>query len=207
MWSTAIGLSFGQRQDVEAQQRALIRSVAHADARLAIKVVTDPFFVLFGDSNEGSETELIPAHALDTQSLAAVGRIDVRSAWQDSPPVTPGEDLSLRTSGWWTILKEHADRGAARIDRVLQIYSTYLDADTIRLLSRLRSTEFLIMRLQLIDEFVASNRHVHFLPFPFPGRQLGEHSPYDYGYQEFWSIVRDLDRTLERDPARLKRRL
>ncbi len=181
--------------DTAARQRRKLRSIADGEVRLAIKQVTWPFFTLFGDDTEDAQLELVPNHIEDADRLAAVVKVDIRS----KDRAFPGGTFDVP---WAEILKDNADRGIARIDRALQIYAAYLDPGVIESLSDLRSSEFLVLRLGRLDEYVEMNTDVQFISFPFPGAKGGES-----GYGSFWNIVRVLDELLAKDPDRLTRRL
>ncbi len=185
--------------DSATRQRQRLREVAHAEVRLAIKQVTFPFFTLFGDDTEEAMLDLSPEHIEDPERLSRVLAIDIRS--KDRP--FPGGTFDIP---WSQILKMNADRGADRIDRALQIYAAYLEAEVIELLSDFRTSEFLVLRLQGLDELVEMNTRVKLLRFPFPGSRKGETLGM-FGYQGFWRTVLELDQTLAKDPARLRRRL
>jgi hypothetical protein len=162
--------------------------------RLAISQITWPFFTLFGDDAKETILELVPAHIEDPDRLATVMRVDIRS--KDRP--FPGGTFDV---SWAGVLKMNADHGVARIDRAMQIYAAYLEPSVLEALSELRTSEFLVLRLQRLDEHVEVNRKVAFLEFPFPGR--GPES----GFRQFWAVIRKLDGSLQKDPARLRRRL
>lgn len=182
--------------NIKAQQYQHIQEIAHAEVRLAVRQITWPFFTLFGDDTEGTELELVPENIQDSDKLAAVMRIDIRSKDRAFPGGT--FDIS-----WAEVLELNANRGAERGDRVLQIYAVYLEPQILELLSELRTSEFLVLRLQRLNEHVESNTHVEFLTFPFPGYR----DDYDFGFGKFWTLVQELDNLFVKDPTRLRRRL
>lgn len=185
--------------DLQSRQYQHIKAIAHAEVRLALRQITWPFFSLFGDSSEESYLELVPPHVEDRDTLASVMRIELRSK-------DPGLSRATHDVTWAEFLKLNADLGAARIDRALQIYVTYLGPLILEALSELRTSEFLY-RLQSLDETVEVNTAVEFLEFPFPGGSYGENSPPAHGYRQFWTMLRRVDKLLVKDPARLRRRL
>jgi hypothetical protein len=186
--------------DIGARQHKHLQDIAHAEVRLALRQITWPFFALFGDETEASEFQLVPPHIEDAERLASVMRIQVRSKDR-------GLSGSTFDEPWADVLKGNADQGAARIDRALQIYATYLDPPVLEALSELRTSEFLVLRLQRLDEDVKMNTHVAFLEFPFPSPPSTPHHGMDFGFGQFWDMIRRLDELLLRDPARLRRRL
>ena len=194
-------LTWRQHRDLDLQrrQRDQVRAIAHAETRLAVGQITWPFFSLFGDESEESFLQLAPPHIEDAERLTKVMQIEVRSQ-------TPG--LSGGTFGisWAEVLKRNADSGAARIDRVMQIYAAYLEPEVLEALSELRTCEFLVLRLQRLDEHVEENAQIAFLHFPFPSPpEINDR--FGSGFLSFWTIVRRLDQRLLREPARLRRRL
>jgi hypothetical protein len=148
-----------RRQTVQRDQ---LRAIADAEVRLALSQITWPFFTLFGDDSEEAVLALAPAHIEDPSRLATVMRVDIRS--KDRP--FPGGTFDV---SWAEVLKMNADRGAARIDRAMQIYAGYLEPSVLEALSELRTSEFLVLRLQRLDEYVEMNREVALLEFPFSG--------------------------------------
>jgi hypothetical protein len=73
-------------------------------------------------------------------------------------------------------------------------------------LSELRTSEFLVLRLRGLDDYVNMKKEAKVLGFHFvdpPSMQ--DHM--DTGYKPFWDIVTSLDSVLERDDAKLERRL
>lgn len=46
----------------QTTQRGQLRRTAHAEVRLALRQVTWPFFLLFGDDSEEAEFQLVPEH-------------------------------------------------------------------------------------------------------------------------------------------------
>ena len=122
-------------------------------------------------------------------------KIEVRSK-------TPALSGSTFDVPWAEVLKQNADRGAARVDRALQVYSAHLEPQILNLLFELRTSEFLA-RLQRLDEHVEMNTHVKFLDFPFVNAPDMSDC---FGYGQFWATIRQLDRLLERDANRLRRR-
>jgi hypothetical protein len=184
----------------QTQQRKRIEEIAHAEIRLAIKQITAPFFSLFGDSNKESVFEIIPERIEDSDSMAAVLRVELRSN-------NPGELMSGHFEETWDkVLKMNADHGAERIDRAMQIYGTYLEPSVLESLYDIRTSEFLVLRLQRLDELVEMNTKVEFLSFPFPNFQKGD-DLHAWGYGKFWKTVRILDDLLVKDEERLHRRM
>ena len=100
----------------------------------------------------------------------------------------------------------NADHGVERIDRAMQIYGAYLEPSVLELLYDLRTSEFLVLRLQRLDELIEMNTQVEFLSFPFPGSRKGEDFT-SYGFGKFWTTIRALDGLLAKDPIRLQRRM
>jgi hypothetical protein len=177
--------------DFHTSQQEHLRRIAHTEIRLALRETIGPFFNLFGDDTKESQSLLVPAHIEDPDRLKAVMRIDVRSK---SP-----FDEGYGPLSWDRVLKEAADRGAARIDRVMQIYASYLEPDVLEALSDIRNSEFLVLRLQGLDTDVEINKNLKFLYFPFVNV---------LGFGEFWKTMRKLDnKLLFSDPDRLRRRM
>jgi hypothetical protein len=174
--------------DFQVHQRSRIQAIAHAELRQALRQITWPFFDLFGDRKDGSEMLLVPPHIEDPDRLAAVMRIEVRS----EDPALSGSTFE---QPWANVLEENANRGAAQIDRAMQIYATYLEPQVLEVLFELRKSEFLVIRLQTLVENVKMNAHVKFLQFPFPSR-LGTDDPISSGYGPFWEMIRKLDKML-----------
>lgn len=186
--------------ELQTEQRKRIEQIAHSEIRLAIKQITGPFFSLFGDSSEESIFEIIPEHIEDPDRMAAVLRIELRSN-------NPGELMSgYFEETWDKVLKMNADHGAERIDRAMQIYGTYLEPSVLESIYEIRTSEFLVLRLQRLDELVETNTKVEFLSFPFPNFEKGE-DLYTWGYGKFWKMVRILDGLLVKDKERLHRRM
>ncbi|MGH8005490.1 MAG: hypothetical protein ACREQ3_00585 [Candidatus Binatia bacterium] len=119
--------------------------------------------------------------------------IDIRSKDRAFPGGT--FDVS-----WAEVLKLNADSGTVRLDRAMQIYASYLALPVMEALSEVRTSEFLF-RLQRLDEHVEMNTQVAHLEFPFDGRR-GE-----FGFGQFWAMVRKLDGLLTKDLKRLRRRM
>jgi hypothetical protein len=179
---------------VKKGQLEEIKKIAHSEIRLGLRQITWVFFTLFGSENEDSWLELVPPNVDDPETLNSVLKVDLRS----------NERVHYGTFNepWFEILKLNSDKGALKIDRALQIYASYLEPEVLYELSEVRTCEFLVLRLQRLDQHVSDNKQVQFLTFPFPGNRDG-----DYGYEKFWQHIRRLDELLEKEPARLKRRL
>jgi hypothetical protein len=180
----------------QVQQREHLRKISHAEARLALREITSPFFILFGDDTEGTMLDLVPQHIEDPDKLGSVMRIDVRSN-------SPFDDGSGPVP-WNRVLKGNADRGASRIDRVMQIYAAYLEPEVLEALSELRTSEFLVLRLQSLDMHLAANQRLKFLEFPFVNAPDMSDC---WGFGGFWKMMREVDRVLIKDPERLRWRL
>src|SRR5215469_9220213 len=114
LWLTKTNQKERHRQ---LRQREHLRKISHAEARLALRGITYPFFTLFGDDSSEAELLLVPQHIEDRGKLTSVMAIDVRS---NSP-----FDAGSGNVPWYKLLKEVADRGASRLDRVMQIYAAY----------------------------------------------------------------------------------
>ena len=71
-----------------------------------------------------------------------------------------------------------------------------------RLCLGLRTSEFLVLRLQPLD--VNVNQHLKFLEFPFVNAPDMSDC---WGVGRFWKMMRELDQLLDRDPDCLRRRL
>ena len=180
--------------DAQASQRRHLREIADAEVRLALKQITWPFFTLFGDDTEESMHELVPEHIQDATRLTAVVGVDIRSKDRAFPGGTTF-DIS-----WAEVLKLNADSGTVRLDRAMQIYAGYLAPPVMEALSEVRTSEFLF-RLQRLDEHVEKNTQVAHLEFPFV------RGPWEFGFGQFWEMVRKLDGTLTKDLKRLRRRM
>jgi hypothetical protein len=180
----------------QQRQREIIRSVADTELRLAIRTITQWFFFLVDDDNEATRFALAPPHILDAQKVQNAEEIDIRTSPSFVSPAT----------SWAALLKTSADRGSQEITQTLQIYAPYIDPEALALLSELRTSEFLNLRLRTIDDYVETNKNVKTLHFDFidpPG--MLDHR--DTGYAKFWQIVIRLDQILKRDDAKLERRL
>ncbi len=180
---------------VKKEQLEEIKKIAHSEIRLGLRQITWVFFTLFGAENEDSWLELIPPNVDDPETLDAVLKVDLRSKDRAFHGGTFGIP-------WFEVLKLNSDKGALKIDRALQIYASYLEPEVLYELSELRTSEFLVLRLQGLDEHVSDNKDVKFITFPFPGNRMG-----DCGYEKFWQHIRKLDKLLVKEPVRLKRRL
>lgn len=185
-----------QLLEAQARQRATLRSVAHAELRLALHSITQWFFLLLGDDGPHARFALVPAHVFDMKSVQEAQTVDIRKPLAIfSPPTT-----------WAELLQTSADRGSQQLTQVLQIYAPYLEPDVLALLSELRTSDFLVLRLRGLRDHVEMNKHVQTLGFHFvdpPG--MRDHL--DTGWDRFWKIMVQLDRLLERDTKRLERRL
>jgi len=188
-----------RQKDLERQtsQRDHLRRIAHADVWLALRQITWPFFSLFGDEANESDLQLVPPHIEDPSRLASVMKIDIRSK-------THGLSGSTFDVSWAEVLEENAARGAARIDRAMQIYAAYLEPEILEALSELQTSEFLVLRLHRLAEFVQTNTHVGFLEFPFVNAPDISDC---FGFGQFWKIIRKLDQLLSKDPDRIRRGL
>jgi hypothetical protein len=195
---SGVALTWRSQQIIESQarQRAILRSVAHAEVRLSLQTITGWFFELLGDDRPEARFTLVPAQVFDTKSVQAAQTIDIRKPLTIfSPPTT-----------WAELLQTSADRGSQQLTQALQIYAPYLEPEVLALLSELRTSEFLVMRLRGLRDHVDMNKHVERLGFHFvdpPG--MLDHM--DTGWERFWRIVARLDALLERDTTRLARRL
>jgi hypothetical protein len=179
--------------DYQARQREKLRSISHAEVALALREMTVPFYFL--SAPDYAETEpslnLVPSLLDDPARYAEVMKIDIRSNAYD-------------TTTWAEYLQGKAKSGAARLERILQIYAAYIEPHTLEALSELRTSEFLY-RLQTLAEHVSDNTHVELLHLPFP-RHLGQEER-DFGFGQFWELVRRLERLLDRaDPVLIQRR-
>ena len=152
--------------------------------------------MLVGDDGPNARFELVPPHILDMERVQAAQKIDIRK------PMT----LFSPPTNWADLLQSSATRGSEQLTQALQIYASYLDAETLALLSDLRTSDFLVLRLRNLKDYVDMNNHVETLTFHFidpPG--MLDHM--DTGYERFWRILMRLDQVLERDKAKLERRL
>lgn len=182
--------------EVQATQRRAVRSAAHAEIRLALHTLTRWFFLLLGDDGPNARFALVPPHVFDGPRLREAQRIDIRRPLTIfAPPTT-----------WAELLKSSADRGSEQLTQSLQIYAAYLDPETLSLLSDFRTSDFLVLRLRGLDDYVQMNQHVDTLGFHFVDPP-GMHDRMDTGYDRFWRLVARLDTLLEKDTTRLARRL
>jgi hypothetical protein len=182
----------------QESQRKTVASIAHAELRLALRRLTGPFLEIFGD--DWSEFTLVPKQAMDGQARSRVAETDLRA----QGPYTRTDDSK---PAWWQIFQEAASQAAARIDRVLQIYATYLDAESLGLISELRSSQFLADRLLRLDDLVELNRTLKTpLHFRYVESQGGDQRDM-FGYEDFWRLLTALDARLDRDERRLRHRV
>lgn len=185
-----------RESDRKVRQQEHLRKISHAEARLALRQITYPFFTLFGDDSSEAELDLVPKHVKDRKTLGSVMRIDVRS--------TSPFDHGYGPLPWHRLLKSQADLGALRLDRVMQIYAAYLEPEVLEALSELRTSEFLVVRLQSLDVHVNVNQQLKLVEFPFVNApDLSD----CWGFGQFWQKMADLDGLLYKDPDRLRRRL
>lgn len=84
---------------------------------------------------------------------------------------------------------------------MLQIYAAYLDSEVLALLSELRTSEFLVWRLQRLKEHVDNNIHVR---GPILFHYVEPNPSHPWGYEQFWSLILALDRKLLKDTDRLR---
>lgn len=180
----------------QERQRKVLRSIADKEVRLALHTLTQWFFRLVGDDGPEARFVLAPPHVLDRDRVLKAQEIDIRR---------PMEIFSPATS-WAELLESSTNRGSQQLTQALQIYAPYLDPDALELISELRTSEFLVLRLGRLQEFVEDNKSVKALHFHFinpPG--MVDHM--DTGYERFWRIVIRLDKVLDLDNAKLERRL
>jgi hypothetical protein len=184
-----------QALEVQERQRKVVRSVADTEIRLALHTLTGWFFMLVGDDGLDARFALVPPHILDMQRVRAAQEIDIRK---------PLEIFSPATS-WAELLESSATRGSQQLTQALQIYAPYLDPETLALLSELRTSDFLVLRLRGLSDYVSMNKNVTTLGFHFVD-PLGMLDHMDTGYERFWEIVARLDKVLELDQNKLERR-
>jgi hypothetical protein len=189
-------LTHKRQRDAETQesQRKRLRETAYVELRLGLRSITFPFFDLFEDRSQETRFSLVPSKIHDSAAIEVVSKMNVRS-------------MSLYDPGtgrlpWYRVLKDAAERGSARVDRATQIYAAYMEAEVLELLSQLMTSEFLVVRLQGIQNWVEGNKDVDVLRLrlldgPDEGR----------GYREFWEVLRKLDLRLGVNVPRLEWRL
>ncbi len=182
--------------EAQANQRKILRSVADAEARLALHTITGCFFLLLGDDGPNARFALVPPHVFDSKRIQAAQSIEIREPLQIFFPPT----------SWAELLKSSADRGSQQLTQALQIYAPYLDPEVLALLSELRTSDFLVLRLRGLDDYVSANKEVKKLCFYFVDPP-GMHDHMDTGYDRFWKIVLRLDMILEKDETRLEHRV
>jgi hypothetical protein len=141
----------------QEQQRKVLRSVADTEIRLALHTITGWFFMLVGDDGPEAQFALVPPHILDMQRVQAAQEIDIRKPLANMDPPT----------SWAQLLESSATRGSEQLTQALQIYASYLDPETLALLSELRTSDFLVMRLRGLSDFVSMNKHIEMLHFYF----------------------------------------
>ncbi len=180
----------------QERQRKVLRSIADTEVRLALRTLTGWFFMLVGDDGPEARFILAPPHILDRDKILAAQEIDIRK---------PMEIFSPATS-WIELLESSTTRGSQQLTQALQIYAPYLDPGTLELISELRTSEFLILRLGGLRDYANINKDVKELHFHFidPPGMLDR---MDTGYERFWKIVMRLDNILELDRNKLERRL
>jgi hypothetical protein len=181
----------------QESQRARVVSAAHAELRLAIRHLSGLFLEVFGD--EWSEFSLVPKQVLSRNDRMRVAETDLRAPG----PYSRGDGIY---PAWWQLFQDAASESAARIDRALQIYATYLDSECLALISDLRTSEFFAFRLLKLGEHIEMNKEAKGA-IRFVYVEDRDVDPSDmWGYAHFWRIVMELDRRLEKDEARLRRR-
>jgi len=182
--------------EAQARQREILHSVADTEIRLALHTITQNFFLLLDDDAPDARFALVPPHVFDSKRIQAAQSIDIR---QPLPIFSP-------PTCWAELLRSSADRGSQQLTQALQIYAPYLDPEVLALLSELRTSDFLVLRLRGLDDYVSMNKQVDKLYFDFvdpPG--MLDHM--DTGYDHFWKIMSRLDTILKKDKPELERRL
>ena len=141
----------------QERQHRIIRSVADTEIRLAVRTITQWFFFLTGDDNASTRFALAPPHIFDKQRVQAAQDMDIRKSPSFVWPPT----------SWAELFKSSADRGSQQLTQTLQIYAAYIDPEVLALLSELRTSEFLVLRLRGLDDYVSANQGVKVLGFHF----------------------------------------
>jgi hypothetical protein len=179
--------------------RAQMIAAAHTELRVALKMLTEPFAdAFYHDSPPGyvdasgdiGPLDLAPPAVFDSRWRTAIAQLDLK------------QKIALDDAGRarWQVFQDAATSSAARIDRVLQLYGTYFDPEVLTLVLQLQSSEFLEMRLKRLGEFVHDNEFID-RPIPFvyvDPREGGDGHGDRFGYESFWSIIKQLDTKLEK---------
>lgn len=182
----------------QESQRAHVVSAGHTELRLALRSLSGIFLEMFGD--EWSEFALVPKQIFSREERIRVAKTDLRAPG----PYSRGDDIH---PAWWQLLQDATSECATRLDRALQIYATYLDSTTLALISDLRTSEFFAFRLLKLGEHIAMNHAIEG-PIHFVYVEDRDVDPtHMWGYEHYWRLVAQLDKRLERNEERLRRRV
>lgn len=135
--------------DTQRINRERVTLIAHTELRRALRQLSGPFDDALWETGRSfslGEFGIVPAGILDPQSRKALASLNLHA----ESPFTPAEGPPL---AWGAALAENARAAAGQIDRVLQTYAAYLDADILVLISDLQTSEFFQLRLLGLDDF------------------------------------------------------
>jgi len=131
------------------------------------------------------EAPTSPADFMDTARREVLSALELTGT-------SPYSDGSAKDYPWHEIIQGAAKEGRKRVITSLQIYSGYLPAEVMDVVTRYINSEFLWMRLAGLTNVV--NANVRFAPGRpvsfFMVRHDDMHNP---GYKEFWTL---LDQTI-----------
>lgn len=101
---------------------------------------------------------------------------------------SPYSDGSAKDYPWHEIIQGAAKEGRKRVFRSLQIYSSYLPAEVMDVVTRYTNSEFLWMRLAGLTTVV--NANVRFAPSrPVRFFMVKDDHMHNPGYEEFWTLL------------------
>ena len=229
-----------RKADVQRAQRQQIERVAYTELRMAIQKVLRPFFVALYFGTDGDRSSLLVALYHGTGLNRSSTALDLVPLNVD--PLDHGHRTTLASTDlnapyppslgrkaesvirWARAFQRAALRGSEDIDRVLQIYSAYLESDVLVRVSYLR-TAGLLRRLTKLDDHVTERvgpfsykppekinpleRPTSDYPARFyyadPGPKNEPKDPSrDWGYDSFWRLVVELDCLLIGDEELLR---
>lgn len=158
----ALALTRHRQKEAEQQTRLRqrLRQIADVQVRLALRELVVPFFPWFSKEN----SDLVPG---DVESPAALGAAREKNI-RDPSPWSDLHQSPSRRFLYYELFKQFGDRGVSRLDLALQIYAPYLDPEVLEILANIRTSEYLVLRLQKIDRFVEMNQDISVLRLPCP---------------------------------------
>lgn len=206
-------------------QRERVMRVAHTELRLAIRLALHPFYEVL-ESNQQT-LDLVPSNLdmLDQNIRSKLGEVDLNEQF----PYAIGKSSWCTRPRWGKVFEEAANRAYIEIDRVKQTYAAYLESYILVSLSNLQRDE-LLTRLRELDDNVTLNVGEmkypepcdiiinplaprteqeqpvvrDWEPFPFIYAEPVEPNPDAWGYERFWELIAELDKSLIKDEKQLR---